>query len=122
MPELQRHLPQAEKNERLANAMVSLSERYTEWEVTILFYSALHYVDAFLATRGLHPKDHRERQDLVADLTDLARYYEILFKRSMNARYHLYEFTPQEVDRIKSGAFLRVKEGVLALLADWQEN
>ena len=96
--------------------MASYSERYTEWEVTILFYSALHYVDAFLATQGAHPKSHRERFDLVSNLTDLARYYEILFKRSMNARYHLYEFSSEEVARIKNGAFRRVKEGILTLL------
>ena len=96
--------------------MASYSERYTEWEVAILFYSALHYVEAFLATEGVHPKSHQERFDLVSNMTDLARYYEILFKRSMNARYHLYEFTSQEVDRIKAGAFHRVKEEILALL------
>ena len=96
--------------------MESYSERCPEWEVTILFYSALHYVDASLATHEAHPKNHHERKALVASLTNFARYYDILFKRSMNARYHLYEFTPQEVDRIKAGAFRRVKEEVLALL------
>ena len=96
--------------------MASYSERHTEWEVTILFYSALHYVDAFLATQGAHPKSHQERFGLVSNLTGVARYYEILFKRSMNARYHLYEFTPLEVNRIKAGAFRRVKEEILALL------
>ena len=116
MPSLQRHLAQAQKNERLADAISSHSEQCPEWEVTIFFYSALHYVDAFLATQGAHPKSHYERFDLVSNLTGVARYYEILFKRSMNARYHLYEFTPQEVDRIKAGAFRRVKEGILTLL------
>ena len=99
-----------------ADAMEFYAERCPEWQVTILFYSALHYVDAFLATQGTHPKSHHERFGLVSNLTDVARYYETLFKRSMNARYHLYEFTPQEVDRIKAGAFRRVKEGILALL------
>ena len=96
--------------------MASYPERHTEWEVAILFYSALHYVEGFLATQGAHPKSHHERFALVSNLTGVARYYEILFKRSMNARYHLYEFTPQEVDRIKAGAFRRVKEETLALL------
>lgn len=113
----QDHLTLAERNERAADAMDSLPERHTEWEVPMLFYSALHYVGAFLATRGLHPQSHLERKDLVPSLTNLARYYDILFKRSMNARYHLYQFTPQEVDRIRNGAFLRVKEGILALLS-----
>ena len=118
MPALERHLPQAERNERAADAMASLPDRYTEWEVAMLIYSALHYVDAFLATRGLHPRSHIERKEQMANLTSLARYYDILFKRSMNARYHLYQFTPQEVDRIKNGAFCRVKEEMLALLGN----
>ncbi len=97
--------------------MASSTERYTEWEVTILFYSALHYVEALLSTQGIHSKTHRERNDLASNLTNLARYYEILFKRSINARYDLYEFSPQEVDRIKAGAFRRVKEEVNTILA-----
>lgn len=82
----------------------------------MLFYSALHYVDAFLATRALHPKSHNERYEIVSGETDIARYYEILFKRSMNARYHLYEFSPEEVTRIRTGAFRRVKEEITSLL------
>ena len=98
--------------------MASSQERYTEWEVNIVFYSALHYVESVLATQGIHPESHRERNGLLPNLMGLARYYEILFKRSMNARYDLYEFSPQEVDRIRAGAFIRVKEGALALLGN----
>lgn len=116
MPELDRHLPQAERNESAADAMATLPNRHPDWEVTMLFYSALHYVDAFLATRGLHPRTHFERNDLLSNLTDISEYYHILFMRSMNARYHIYQFTPPEVDRIRNGAFRRVKEGILALL------
>ena len=82
----------------------------------MLFYSALHYVEAFLATQGTHPRTHRERNSVVSSHTRFARYYEILFKRSLNARYDLYEFSPQEVDRIKAGAFRRVKDEVISLL------
>lgn len=116
MPALHRHLPQAERNESAADAIASLPDRHPDWEVTMLFYSALHYVDAFLATRGLHPRNHCERHDLLSNLTDISEYYQILFKRSMNARYHIYHFTPPEADRIRNGAFRRVKEGILALL------
>jgi hypothetical protein len=122
MPALQQHLAQAEKNERLAGTIASLAERYTEWEVTIVFYSGLHYLDAFLATRGIHPRTHCERNDLASNLTGLARYYDILFKWIMNARYHLYNFTPQEVDRIKTGAFCLVKEEVIDILGNRAEG
>lgn len=118
MPALHRHLPQAERNERAADDMASLPERHPDWEVTMLFYSALHYADAFLATIGMHPQNHGERHELLSILTDAAEYYLVLYKRSMNARYHIYQFTPPEVDRIRNGAFRRVKGEMLALLAN----
>ncbi len=118
MPNRQRHLTKARENENLADTMASLPDRHTDWEVTMLFYSALHYVDAFLATRGVHPKTHRERINLLANTTNFARDYRTLLRRSMNARYHLYRFTPREVGRIKNGPFRRVKEGILALLSN----
>lgn len=116
MPEFQRHLSKAQENENLADTMATLPNRPTDWEVTMLFYSALHYVDAFLATRDLHPENHRERSNLLAESTNFARAYRTLFRRSMNARYHLYRFRPREVNRIRNGPFRRVKEGILALL------
>ena len=96
--------------------MASLPDRYTEWEVVMLFYSALQYVDAFLATRGQSANFHRERYDLLAGQTNLGKDYDTLFQRSMNARYDYDEFTVQEVEQIKDGPFRRVKEEILALL------
>ena len=118
MPEFQRHLAKARENENLADTMAALPDRHPDWEVTMLFYSALHYVDAFLAISDLHPEDHRERYNLLARSTNFARAYRTLLRRSMNARYDLYQFTLAEVDRIRNGAFRRVKEGILALLAN----
>ena len=117
MVTLEQHLAQADRNERLANIIAALPERFTEWEVTLLFYSALHYVDAFLATQERSPKRHRDRNNLVASLTNLGREYQNLFQQSMNSRYHLYTFTPQEVSEIKAEDFDRVKEEVLSLLS-----
>ncbi len=110
-------MAQADRNERLANIIAALPERFTEWEVTLLFYSALHYVDAFLATQGISPKRHRDRNNLVASMTNLGREYQNLFQQSMNSRYHLYHFTSQDVGEIKAEDFDRVKEEVLSLLS-----
>lgn len=82
----------------------------------MLFYSALHYVNAVLATRGQSANFHRERYDLLDSQTNLGKDYGTLFQRSMNARYDYDEFRVQEVDRIKTGPFRRVKDGILALL------
>ena len=116
MEEWLQYLRKAERNEKLSEELRSLSEEYLEWEITALFYSALHYANAFLSTQGLTAEYHRERFDLLSSRTDLGNDYDTLFQRSMNARYDLYEFTFQGVDNLKTGPFRRVKEGLLALL------
>ena len=82
----------------------------------MLFYSALHYVNAFLATQGQSANYHRERYDLLDSQTTLGKDYDTLFQQSMNARYEYDEFTVQEVDQLKAGPFRRVREGIQALL------
>ena len=83
----------------------------------MLFYSALHYVNVFLATQGQSANYHRERYDLLDSQTSLGKDYDTLFQRSMNARYDYDEFTVQESDQLKAGPFRRVREGILALLS-----
>ena len=117
MATVQEYLEKAERNEKLADTLASLPERYTEWEVTALFYSALHYVNAFLEVKGLRPTIHHARLRLVSRLTGFVKEYENLSQKSVNARYKMDEFTSQEVDSIKAGEFRIVKEGALALLA-----
>ena len=65
---VQEHLTKAERNERFVEAISVISERFPEWEITVLFYSALHYASAFLASQGHNPEDHRRRNDLIGRL------------------------------------------------------
>lgn len=90
--------------------------RFTEWEITALFYAALHYVSALFATQGHDPKDHRQRRNLVIRLTNVSKEYENLYQASLEARYDLVEFTPLQVELLRSNDFLQVKEEVLAML------
>ena len=110
------HLQAAIRNEEFAAAIGSLPERYAEWEVTALFYAALHYADAYLETQGIRPRDHSQRNRIVANLTNAGGAYRRLFRLSLEARYELSRFTPQEIDRIRAGPFRRVKEEMLSLL------
>lgn len=75
-----------------------------------MFYSALHYVDAYLATQKEYPKSHKRRLDAVATRTSLKQDYSSLYERSMDARYRMVSFTPEIADTIKAGSFHRVKE------------
>jgi uncharacterized protein (UPF0332 family) len=112
----QDHLALAEKNEQFAEAVSALPQRFPEWEITALFYSALHYASAFLATQGHHPENHSQRNNLVRNLTNIGEDYRNLYSLSRDARYRGVAFTPQRVGEIKDGPFRRVKEGILALL------
>lgn len=112
----QDHLALAEKNERFAEALSALPQRFPEWEITALFYSALHYASAFLSTQGYNPESHGHRNNLVINLTNIGEDYRNLYSLSRDARYRGVTFTPQRVGEIKAGAFHRVKEEMLALL------
>ena len=112
----QEHLALAEKNEQFAEAISALPQRFPEWEITALFYSALHYVSAFLASQGYNPHNHSRRNSLIGDLTGASLDYQNLYRLSMNTRYRGMQYTLQQVDAIKAGPFRRVKAEMLALL------
>ncbi|MYC36576.1 MAG: hypothetical protein F4X66_06640 [Chloroflexi bacterium] len=111
------YLALAERNEQFVEAIASLPQRFPEWEITTLFYAALHYANAFLATRGHDPGNHARRNELIVNLTNVGQDYHDLYRLSLNARYRGISYTPHRVDEIKSGPFHRVKEEVLALLS-----
>ena len=118
MPELYQHLPLAEKNEKFADSISLLPERYPDWEITALFYSALHYVDAFLATQNVHPRTHDRRIESIRAFVESREDYRHLYQMSLNARYLMVSLTSEDAQEIRIGPFRRVKEEVLALLGN----
>ena len=116
MPNLNQHLALAESNKRFAESIASLPVRFPGWETTVLFYSALHYVDAFLATQGIHPRNHDSRIESVKSYIRSWEDYRHLYRLSLGARYNMASFTPAVADAVKAGPFRRVKDEILALL------
>ena len=116
MPTLNQHLSQAESNERFAESIVTLPTRFPNWEVIALFYSALHYADAFLATQDIHPRSHDSRIGSVKLYIGAWEDYQHLYRLSLAARYNMASLTPAVSEAAKVGAFRRVKEEILALL------
>ena len=104
----QAHQQKAVRNESFANDLINLPTRYTDWEVVAMFYSALHYVSAFLDTLGEQPKTHQQRQKLVAQHTSIAAEYEDLFQARLDARYGFVEFSPELVADLRFNSFDRV--------------
>ena len=77
MPSKAEHISKAEHNENFATTLNSDGSYpdYRDWVVTAYFYSAVHYVEAYLATLGKHSPDHRIRDaDIGSDASRLPRF------------------------------------------------
>lgn len=118
MPTLNQHLPVAESNERFVESITFLPARFPNWEITALFYSALHYVDAFLSTQGIHPRSHDSRIRSIRTYIETWEDYRDLYQLSLGARYNTETFTSSYADSIRVGPFRRVKDEVLMLLGN----
>lgn len=89
MPSENAHLGQAEHNLALYDGLDR--KKYSDWASTVLFYSALHYVDAYLARNlGVHPNGHADRDkyiNTVVALKAARNDYRELKDYCHNARY-----------------------------------
>ena len=54
------HLACARRFEQFL-ATLPAESPYAEWKIIVLFYSALHYVEAFLVTKSRQYRDHVNR-------------------------------------------------------------
>ncbi len=78
---------------------------FTDWVVTGIFYEALHWVEAFLATKGYHSGTHRNRQWNITHFQEelgrvQANEYNTLKWASEGARYRCHKFTPKDVQEM----------------------
>jgi hypothetical protein len=86
------HLAQARHNFRLYNKLKDDGE-FLDWAVTVLFYAALHLIQACLldiaADAFDYPKGHEQRDAYIRrKLSDIWLPYNFLQNQSTRARYH----------------------------------
>ena len=116
MPPKEVHLKQSNHNEEFYY-LISPNQ-FTDWAVVVLFYSALHIVDAFLAIHGIHPGSHERRVKLVNtmhDLKPIADEFMILKDESELARYNAKKFSETEVSMLEN-TYKLIKANMLLLL------
>jgi hypothetical protein len=89
------HRAWAKQNEE---AFKSLRKTYPDWAATVLFYVAVHEVQAFLAARNIHPQDHGARNRTLRANWPKTIWppYESLQQVSNEARYECV--MPREAD------------------------
>jgi uncharacterized protein (UPF0332 family) len=123
---VQGHLRQARHNEALASQLGSPPIEAYDWAITILFYSVLHFVDAYLLQQhGIVPRGHSAtlnrrtgqrnpgRNDYVNQhLPLISSAYRILYDTSRLARYegtYLGQTGAVEYQRRRNTEFAQVR-------------
>ena len=92
MPTVSDHKSSAERNYKFSQALLNDDTTYTEWIIISLFYSLVHYLEAYLASlpASVHPGNHSERDAAVAQYLskDCFKKYMLIKDKSIDARYY----------------------------------
>ena len=116
VPSRQQHLANAESNQRLSLALQA--GPHIDWSVTVLFYAALHLVEAALAPQT-HSANHNARFANIRRHPQIRHvyfdYYE-LYTRSLDARYDCAPFTMQQVQTLYLPRYEPIKRHLQPLL------
>lgn len=108
------HISKAKRNERFYRKDELEISNFTEWSVVVLFYAAVHYIDAVLSQdTSLSPEyrdpiDHSTRNIAVTkclNLFPIAREYLQLYRRSIEARYNQLTFPDNYGTNAKTNLF-----------------
>jgi hypothetical protein len=104
VPTKEEHRAKAAHNEKF---VASLGDPFWDWAVTGTFYTAVHYVMAYLATKGVHPVLHQVRNSHIYRdpvLSQIYVDYRELQDNSEDARYMeripVTAFSKGDVDKL----------------------
>jgi hypothetical protein len=91
---------------------------FLDWAVTVIFYTAVHLVEQFLAQRGQDLLSHQTRERFISQNVDLkpiwSAYRELKYQ-SERARYLVARFQPDEVKKLE-GKLRQVETHIQELL------
>jgi hypothetical protein len=116
VPTAQDHLAKAESNERLSTTLQGSG--HLDWSVTVLFYAALHLVEATLAPSS-HSRNHTERALTVRthpNLRPIFFHYRELYNRSLDARYNCQTYNLQIVRMLYANRYEPIKNHLRPIL------
>jgi len=103
VPKKDEHIDQAKHNRSFWDSFSIDKTKYLDWVVVGMFYEAIHWIEAYLATKKHHSKNHYEREQQIAKTPELAEDpnlildYGTLRVESENARYWYHKHTPDQV-------------------------
>lgn len=93
MPTKSNHIKRAKLNEDFVASILSLEKKYKYWIITAYNYSAIHWIDAYLAQIPYHPRSHSIRESCITRDSKLKGkiYYEYCELKNLcrGSRYEL---------------------------------
>lgn len=114
------HLEQARHNERFLDFLLADDELvFSDWAAAAIFYTALHYIDAYLSHRGVDSiAAHYERNSLVKQHCSKELYaaYRKLLDESRLSRYEAKRFTRSQIEGLRRGSLTFVRDYCLTSL------
>lgn len=105
------HLKKANYNEKFLEAFEELlPDDYFDWKITVVFYIAVHYIDAYFLSHGTSINSHEVRRHVLEThhsplSEDCIDNYNNLYRLARNARYNgflgLKEWNKHQRDCLK---------------------
>jgi hypothetical protein len=115
----QEHIQKAQETLGLRACLDHAKDGAIGWSITMLFYSALHYVEAyFTAVRGFGCKHHFSRATEIQNdprISSLFPDYRLLENLSREARYDITTFNAGDL-RCAQRCFDTIKSAIEALI------
>lgn len=114
----EKHVEKADRNASFAKSLPLDNQANIDWAVTALFYSGLHYVEAYLEKNGtsahLHDTHGKRDRLMVMDSTlkRVQREYTDLKNFSLMARYECSTMTSTEVTDEAIPALEAIKKAI----------
>lgn len=94
------HVRKADENKSFGYGMIATHPTSAGWALTAMFYSALHYAEAYFLKTSKHVDNHGERSDAIKfdrNLSGIYGQYMHLFDCGFNARYRLKIYGKSDV-------------------------
>ena len=103
MPSHSQHIDKFKHNIKFIDSG-EISSKHNDWKVTIIFYAAVHLIEAYLSQNGYHTESHKSRFNWINKIPSLkaiAIDYQTLYNYSIKSRYMCYHYKDDEVEVIR---------------------
>ncbi len=118
MADKDEHLKQAHHNEEFLEYLRENISIYADWYTICIYYTALHYIEAYLDILFQHPTNNFERDRDIKQYLDKStrKKFRLLKDVSENARYNIIDINVEGIDKEFEPALEFIKNNINELI------